>query len=292
MISIKLLGSTTIKVDGEERTTSDLGGTRPRQILEMLAVDLGSPVPKDRLAEALWEGTPPATYRATVESYVCVLRRGLGIDGGRTSALGTTHRGYVLDAARAQVDLVEVRRLLRNASTGPRRQAVENALQALAMITGELLVDEAYAAWAERERESLARLLTQACTDAATVANDGGDLDAAIRLARTATEQGVLAEAAWQALMTGLWRSGREAEALAAYADLRYRTLDELGVEPGRVSEALYLAILRQDGRQADRSTGLEVATLLRLLRQALAHETEVNHAFGPRRDEPSSAGV
>lgn len=292
MISIKLFGSTTVKVDGQERTAADLGGTRPRQILEMLAVNLGSPVSKDRLADALWEGTPPATYRATVESYVCVLRRGLRIGGGRTAALSTTHRGYVLDAARARVDLVEVRRLLRTASTGPRRQAVENALRGLAKITGELLVDEAYATWADRERESFARLLIQACTDAAAVATDDGDLDAAVRLARTATEQGVLVEAAWQALMTGLWRSGREAEALAVYADLRCRTLDELGVEPGRVSEALYLAILRQDDRQAARSNGLEVSTLLRLLRQALDPDTEGNYALGPRHDEPTSAGV
>jgi DNA-binding SARP family transcriptional activator len=74
--------------------------------------------------------------------------------------------------------------------------------------------------------------------------------------------------------MLALWRSGRRAEALRAYADLRAATLDELGVEPGPVSQDLYLAILRGDDRMA-RATGSvgerhEIGTLVRLLRQAL----------------------
>ena len=81
MIDIKLFGPTVISGAGSRLVGSDLGGSKPRQLLEMLALDLGAPVAKDLLAERLWDGRPPASYIATVESYVCSLRRRLGLVG-------------------------------------------------------------------------------------------------------------------------------------------------------------------------------------------------------------------
>lgn len=272
MIDIQLFGPTVVTVDGTRLDAATLGGVKPRQILEMLAAEAGMPVAKDRLAEGLWESEPPASYLATLESYVCVLRRGLGI--GRRSALVTTHRGYLLDPDQVQVDLVRFKRLMESVLSGPQALAVEHAERAIALATGNLLADDPYAAWAIRQRDDLARLVAAGCTEAATVANDRGDSVRAIRLARVAADQGVLAEAPWQALMRALWRSGRRAEALRAYADLRAATLDELGVEPGPVSQDLYLAILRGDDQVARTAGGVgerhEIGTLVRLLRQAL----------------------
>ena len=81
MIDIKLFGPTVISGAGTRLVASDLGGSKPRQLLEMLALDLGTPIAKDLLAERLWDGRPPASYIATVESYVCSLRRRLGLVG-------------------------------------------------------------------------------------------------------------------------------------------------------------------------------------------------------------------
>jgi DNA-binding SARP family transcriptional activator len=97
MIDIRLFGPTVISGAGTRLVGSDLGGSKPRQLLEMLALDLGTPIPKDLLAERLWDGRPPASYIATVESYVCSLRRRLGLVGGRRGPLATTHHGYLLD---------------------------------------------------------------------------------------------------------------------------------------------------------------------------------------------------
>jgi hypothetical protein len=69
----------------------------------------------------------------------------------------------------------------------------------MALATGNLLADDPYAAWAIRQRDDLARLVAACCTEAATTANDRGDSIRAIRLARVAADQGVLAEAPWQA---------------------------------------------------------------------------------------------
>ena len=48
-------------------------------------------------------------------------------------------------------------------------------------------------------------------------------------------------------LMLALYRSGRQAEALAAYQDARRVLVEELGIEPGRELQDLERAILRQD---------------------------------------------
>ena len=48
-------------------------------------------------------------------------------------------------------------------------------------------------------------------------------------------------------LMLGLYRAGRQPEALEVYVDARSRLVDELGVEPSKALRELHQAILRQD---------------------------------------------
>src|SRR3954463_5885430 len=116
MISIALLGPTEVIVDDQVVPMSSLAG-RQRQILQILAMDTGSAVPKDRLADLLWDGAPPASYLGTLESYICVLRRTLGLASGRASLLATTARGYALDADAVRVDVREFRKLVSASSS-------------------------------------------------------------------------------------------------------------------------------------------------------------------------------
>jgi DNA-binding SARP family transcriptional activator len=267
MMDIKLFGPTVVVVDGVVFTASELGGVKPRQILEMLAVELGSPVAKDRIAEQLWEDQPPASYVATLESYVCVLRRRLGL--GKGSALVTTNNGYLLDPERTRVDLVDFRTLLASSKGEPADVVVDRTERALDLITGEMLASEPYAAWANHARETLDREIVTACTHAAHLANADGAHARAAHLAEQATGRGSFTETACQELMRALAAQGRRGEALQAYADLRARMIDDLGIEPGPVSRRLYLDILGRTSpaRGSDRH---EIRTLLRLLRQAL----------------------
>jgi hypothetical protein len=64
--------------------------------------------------------------------------------------------------------------------------------------------------------------------------------------------------------MLALYRSGRQAEALAAYRDARRTLLDELGIEPTRALQDLEKAILAQD--PALEGATPQAALLLRLL--------------------------
>ena len=58
MLEIRLFGATTAST-AQGTVGVDLGGVKPRQILEILAVSAGAPVPKDHLADLLWDGRPP-----------------------------------------------------------------------------------------------------------------------------------------------------------------------------------------------------------------------------------------
>src|SRR5262249_30161287 len=54
-------------------------------------------------------------------------------------------------------------------------------------------------------------------------------------------------ERLWEELMVALYRSGRQADALHAYQDVREKLRDELGVEPSESLRSLEGAILRQE---------------------------------------------
>src|SRR4051812_18044022 len=90
MMHVKLFGSTAVVIEDGAVAVTDLGGVKPRQILEILALSAGAPVPKDRLAELLWGGAPPKSYVGALERYVCVLRRRLGQGRGRGGGVGAT----------------------------------------------------------------------------------------------------------------------------------------------------------------------------------------------------------
>ena len=152
MLHIDLFGTTRVHTVAGGARDVDVCGVKPRQILEMLAARLGSPVTKDVLAEGLWAGRPPASYVASVESYVCVLRRSLAAVPGRP--LVTTHGAYLLDPRLVRVDLVEARAGLAALESMSGQPLVEAAVRALDAITGEVLAEEPFADWAADVRRS------------------------------------------------------------------------------------------------------------------------------------------
>jgi len=268
MIYVKVLGPTVVEVDGERLPEAALGG-RLRQVLEILAVNAGQPVPKEVLADHIWDGSPPATYLGTLESYVCVLRKRLGLAGGRRSSLATRDRGYVLDGPDVRVDLVEYRALTHGAPRRPEAR-VRTVLEALALVRGPLLAQEPYAGWAVQAREAFNQELTETLVPAAALANQIGVYDGAKLLARAAVERHPYCEVAWQELIRAHRLSGDRGEALGAYATLRQLLLDELGEQPSKPTQELYLSVLREHDDVQHGTQRQELGLLLRLLRQAL----------------------
>ncbi len=91
---------------------------------------------------------------------MCVLRRCLGLAGGRGAGVMTVRQGYLLDPDRHAVDLTTFRALAHGVRADARRSrppTLARLEQALELVQGELLSDEAYATWAIEERSALPR---------------------------------------------------------------------------------------------------------------------------------------
>lgn len=267
MIEITLLGHMSAE-GAVTLAAADMGGVKPRQLLALLSLELGHPVPKDVLADRLWEQRPPSGCITTLESYVCLLRRKLRVPAGRHCAIATSHGGYLMDPEHVRVDLDDVRRLLAGDSA--------SVLTALDRINGDLLTDDPYATWAEEARSTFADVLATACTSAAREANKSGDHAAAVRLAREATRTAAFSEPALRELMAALLGVGDRPAALHAYEDMRARLATELGLDLDAETRALFLRILQQDPaseRDCDRA---EASALVNLLRRTLVNNPSV----------------
>lgn len=284
-MEIRLFGTTTVRCGcGCGCPPSGaLGGPKPQQVLEVLALSAGTPVSKERLADLLWEGRPPRSYLGTLESYVCVLRRAMGrscVDGAAAGLL-TVPNGYVVVPELVEVDLVQFRRLVSAAGERPpddHELALTDLQAALSLVRGELLASESQASWALGAREEFRAELARAAASAAAHALALDRPGAAVSLATRAVRADQFAEDAWRTLMIALWVGDRRSEALRRYSQLRELLVTELGTEPSRATSDVYLSILRgsaparPDGpRGLDEGTRVEeVRVLLGLLRQVL----------------------
>ncbi len=244
-MEFRILGPLEAEVGGQ---LLPLRGRRQRSLLALLLLSANEVVPDDRLLEDLWGDEPPASGRAALRVRVSQLRKALG-DAG--AALLTRPPGYVLHV---EPDRIDARLFERLAGTGREQLGAGSAdlaamtlREALSLWRGPALADVAYETFAQGEIARLEELRRTAIEDR---------IDADLALGRHAEVVGEL-EALVAAeplrerlrgqLMLALYRSGRQADALAAYRDGRQVLVEGLGIEPGRALAELEAAILRQD---------------------------------------------
>ena len=299
MIDVQLLGATEVRTADALLTGRDFGGAKPRQLLELLSLNVGVPLSKDRLADLLWDGCPPVSFLTTLEGYVSLLRRRIepGVPAGR-SAIRTVQGGYLLDGGAVRVDCRQVQDLVGQARVARAGVALSELRRALELGDGELLSSSASTAWAATARHAHLRLLVDAATTAAEHAVQLGRLDLAVTLADRALALDPMAEQACRCVMTALWSLGRTAEALRHHAELRTVLAEELGVDPDPATQALMGRLLRDeappvvsfcrrstDGAPAaDPDTARQVDLLASELVAALRRSTP---AVGQEHDDP-----
>ena len=241
-LEVRLLGPTEVAREGAPVA---LGGPKPRALLAALALEAGRVVSVDQLVEALWPGDPPETAAHAVQVYVSQLRKALG------HVIATRASGYGLELEPERIDLHRFSRLAqegRAALEGGDSASAEGALRdALALWRGPALADFLYEPFAQAEIARLEELRT-------VVLEERIDADLALgRHAELVSELEALVRAQplrerpRAQLMLALYRSGRQADALAAYRAARETLVDQLGIEPGPELRELEAAILRQD---------------------------------------------
>ena len=228
-MQFRILGP--LEVLGDDGLPVPLGGPRPRALLAMLLLQPNRPVSTDQLIDAVWGESPPASAPNALQVHVHALRRALGAD-----RIATRPPGYLLRVDDGELDAQRFERLV----------AEEKPVEALALWRGPALADLAHEPFARAEAARLddARL-------AALEARIAADLERGRHAALTAELEALVAahphrERLRAQQMLALYRSGRQADALAAYRDAR-ATLDELGIEPSAELRSLEQQILRQD---------------------------------------------
>ncbi|MCC8244024.1 tetratricopeptide repeat protein [Saccharothrix sp. NEAU-S10] len=237
-VDFSLLGGVRARVGGDDL---DIGHTRRRSVLAALLLEAGRPVPAERLVDRVWGGRPPLRAKETLYGYVSKLRSA-GIDIQRRPG------GYVLETDR--VDLVEFRALAERArAEADDERAAELYDQALRRWRGEAL-DGLDSPWFAQVRDALRAERTAVELDRNDVAIRLGRHAALLPALRDATQADPLDERLAGQLVLALHRSGRSSEALQHYDALRRTLADELGTDPGKPLQDLYLRLLGQQASQ------------------------------------------
>ncbi|WP_018348259.1 BTAD domain-containing putative transcriptional regulator [Longispora albida] len=247
-LELRILGPLELVRQGRP---SAVDGRKPRQLLATLALHHGRTVSVDQVIGVLWPGDPPRSAVANVHTYVSYLRTRLGDE-----RITRRPPGYRLDLGPAELDAARFEAWGAELSTvdaalGLWRGWPVEDLPHCALWEPE--VDRLTATW-RTLRERRAGLLIEAGSPAAAIT----DLHALVA-------EEPLREESWLLLITALEATGRKAEALAAYAQLRRTLSAELGIEPGEpLRRAHQRLLLREAGFTTGERLDASAAAVLR----------------------------
>jgi predicted ATPase/DNA-binding SARP family transcriptional activator len=242
-VEFRVLGP--LEVVADDGAPVPLGGPRRRSLLALLLIDANGVVPVDRLVDGIWGEDPPATAHGALQVHVHALRKALGAD-----RIVTRPPGYVLRVDEEELDAHRFERLVAAGDPGALGEA-------LSLWRGPAFADVAERPFVQSEAARLeeSRLAAlEARIEADLVEGRHAELTA--ELEALALEH-PHREALQVQRMIALYRSGRQADALAAYRQAREALL-QLGLEPSSELRALEQRVLRQDPALAPPAAGLQ----------------------------------
>ncbi len=250
-IEFRILGPLEVWREGG---SLPLGGLKQRSLLALLLLQANQVVSTDRLVHELWGDEPPGTAVTALHGYVSQLRKLIEPEreaGGESRVLVTRPPGYVLNVGPGQLDLDRFEASVRHAReelvAGRPEPASRDLREAFALWRGAPLADLASEPFAQSAARPLEELWLAALEDR---------IDADLALGRhreVASELEAvirshpLRERLRGQQMLALYRCGRQADALNAYAAARRTLAEELGIEPSSALKQLERDILNQD---------------------------------------------
>jgi DNA-binding SARP family transcriptional activator len=251
-MQVGFLGS--LRVIGQ-RGVVQVRAPQQRTLIVTLAVQAGGVVSADMLAEAIWCGKLPYSWRDTLRNLVRRLRATLGPDSSR---IVTSAPGYLLDVSSGDVDMLAFeaghRSGLAAAQSGDWQRSADTLTAAVALWRGtpfndvpSALLRDAHLPYLEDQLIDVQQTRVEAALRLAA----GSSCGMVPGLRQLVTQYPAHERLRWL-LMIALTRSGRKAEALASYRDAWEFGIAELGVEPGQALRDLNQRILAGDESLAD----------------------------------------
>ncbi|MFK0288928.1 BTAD domain-containing putative transcriptional regulator [Streptomyces sp. NPDC090442] len=249
-MEIKLLGPLEVC---EEGVFLRIPGEKLRSVIAVLALSPGRPVSRHVLIDELWGETPPRNAENSLHGHIARLRRVLAAGSGKPGlrdVIATSPSGYALTGTDIEVDAVRFAELVRRAESlgdGRPEEAAALLTEATDLWRGPALVDTGQG---DTCRMAFSRLQQTRITAAEKL------FDLRLRLGQHLSILSELEhlhamypfhERFCAQLITALYRSGRQADALDAYSQMSERLSHSLGLDPGRDLQSKFYGILRQD---------------------------------------------
>ncbi|WP_327126276.1 AfsR/SARP family transcriptional regulator [Streptomyces sp. NBC_01727] len=221
------------------------GSPQQRALLTALLLRDGRTATAAELIDAIWGEEPPSQALAAVRTYASRLRKILDPD-----TLISNAGGYAIRTRPDALDLTAAQELAADAEKaragGDRSRARALINEALALWDGEPLASVP-GPYAENQRTRLEEWRLQLTEARLDLDLELGCHAEAVSELTALTAAHPLRERLRELLMIALYRSGRQAEALAVYADTRRLLADELGVDPRPELSQLQQRILQAD---------------------------------------------
>lgn len=247
-VEFRLLGALEVSANG---AIADLGPPKQRALLAILLLHAGEIVPIDRLIDLLWGESAPRTAAHSVQIYVSDLRKALEQLGGGRQVLATRAPGYQLETDPETIDARRFERLVEDGTRQLREgdpdggaEALRNALR---LWRGPALSDFAYEEFAQPYIRRFHDLHLDAIEQVAAAELEAGRAAEVVPMLDAAIREDPLRERSRELLMLALYRSGRHAESLRTYQQLRTTLVNELGLDPSPSLQRLQERILLHD---------------------------------------------
>ena len=224
MLRIRLVGELGLELDG--RRIDPPASRRARSLLAWLAYYPGLH-PRTRVAAVFWPDVLETSARASLRTTLTTLRRSIGEEAAALIVAGRDRLG-IEEHPGVWIDVREIGRLV---AEGRRDEA-------LALCDGDLLTD-LDDDWVLEERQAHRDRVAGLLAALGEAAEEAGDAEAAVHLARRRLDLDPASEDAARVLMRSLARAGDAAAAVAAYETFRAELRRDLGMAPSAATRAL-----------------------------------------------------
>ncbi|MGW0230110.1 BTAD domain-containing putative transcriptional regulator [Actinopolymorpha singaporensis] len=244
-IEVRLLGPLRVRrPDGSIVPSGAWRTGKTTDLLRLLALNAGEPVPAMTLTETLWPSVDEYRARASLRTAASQIRKAVGVD-----CVGRRSGGLVL--LDAWVDAVAFTGLAAEAARAYREGRHADCLtatrEAEALYVDDFRAYDVDSVWASEHRERLAVAYLSLLSDAADAAVALGWMHDAVEFASRVLAIDSWSERAYRALMYGYGGLGQTARALRAFERCRAVLAEELGADPSPQTRAVHLHLLSAD---------------------------------------------